>query len=76
DARPQQVDGTGLVLWAVAEVLSVLTGDASETARERLSALIEDSSALLIEATGAGTHLPPVSPDYWEVAERSVTLET
>lgn len=85
DDRAAQVDGTGLMLWAVAEVMGAVD-DGSDDAgsddgsvgavRDRLATLIDDSTELLIEATGGGRHLPPVSPDYWEVPERSVTLET
>src|SRR5699024_9969011 len=44
------------------------------TVATRLGALIETSQTVLLEATDDGRQLPPVSPDYWEVRERSVTL--
>lgn len=77
DRRPRQFDGTGLLLWASAEVI-----DAAEEAApsrrgellDRLEPLITRSLGALHAATGGGTALPPVSPDYWEVRERSVTL--
>ncbi|AXK47133.1 hypothetical protein DXU92_07520 [Brachybacterium saurashtrense] len=87
DRRPRQFDGTGLVLWACAEVAehagATSTGtetgdDAVPTTRgrivERLTALIGRSSGALHAATRGGAVLPPVSPDYWETRERSVTL--
>lgn len=74
DDRHPQYDGTGLVLWAAAEVLAVLPEPERTTARETLDPLVSAGSALLHGTTAAGTALPPVSPDYWEVRERSVTL--
>lgn len=75
DDRAPQFDGTGLVLWAVAEVLATLPSPAArERAATDLEALVTRSRDLLRAATGHGETLPPVSPDYWEVHERSVTL--
>ena len=74
DRRPRQFDGTGLLLWACDEVVQDLEGPAATGALERLSPLITRSLSALHGSTSAGTCLPPVSPDYWEVRERSVTL--
>ena len=75
DDRAPQFDGTGLVLWAVAELLAALPSPAErERAATRLEALVTRSRDLLAGGTGHGETLPPVSPDYWEVRERSVTL--
>lgn len=75
DDRPPQFDGTGLVLWAVAEVLAALpTPERRATAAGGLERLVTRSRDLLRSGTGHGEQLPPVSPDYWELRERSVTL--
>jgi hypothetical protein len=69
DERPRQVDGTGWMLWAAGEVVTALPD-----ARDRLDPLITRSATTLRRATEDGTVLPPVSPDYREVSERSVSL--
>jgi hypothetical protein len=74
DERPRQFDGTGLSLWAAAEVIDAQTGRARASARRRLDPLLTTSRDALLRATDDGTQLPPVSPDYWEVSERAVTL--
>ncbi|MGO3210497.1 hypothetical protein ACT3SQ_13635 [Brachybacterium sp. AOP42-C2-15] len=83
DGRRRQFDGTGLLLWATAEVADAADAadatDAADESRrdallERLSPMIVRSLSALRSATREGTGLPPVSPDYWERRERSVTL--
>ncbi|UQN29368.1 hypothetical protein [Brachybacterium kimchii] len=74
DERPRQFDGTGLALWAAAEVIGTQSGSARASARRRLDPLLMTSRDALLRATDHGTQLPPVSPDYWEVSERAVTL--
>ncbi|MFC7458724.1 hypothetical protein ACFQS2_16155 [Brachybacterium sp. GCM10030267] len=74
DDRERQFDGTGLGLWAAAEV-----ADAGGEARrgeiaQRLSRLISTSQRILLTATRDGEGMPPASPDYWEVPERRVTI--
>ena len=79
DRRRRQFDGTGLLLWATAEVAEA-AGRAEEGRRgmvqERLAPLITVSVEALRAATQDGAGMPPVSPDYWEVRESSVTLWT
>ncbi|MEE1649178.1 hypothetical protein V1260_00055 [Brachybacterium sp. J144] len=72
DDRPPQFDGTGLVLWAVSEVVEV-AGERRGEVLDRLARLVTTSAALLLEETADGRRPPPVSPDYWEVRERRVT---
>lgn len=74
DDRDRQFDGTGLVLWAVAEVAQSVPGSDRPQLLEDLAALIGTTRAALLRETHDGTELPPVSPDYWEVRERAVTL--
>ena len=74
DGRARQFDGTGLALWAASEILTGLPAADRESAAGELSGLLDRSTAVLLRSTHDGTRLPPVSPDYWEVGERSVTL--
>ncbi|APX35065.1 hypothetical protein BH708_18875 [Brachybacterium sp. P6-10-X1] len=74
DDRARQFDGTGLVLWAAAEVARTAPEDSRAELVDRLTVLISTSQRVLLASTGDGTVMPPVSPDYWEVHERSVTL--
>src|SRR5699024_6516936 len=77
--RRRQFDGTGLLLWAAAEVEQVAQSDGgprAEVLRERLAPLITTSVDTLLSQTQDGAGMPPVSPDYWERRERSVTLWT
>lgn len=74
DDRARQFDGTGLVLWAAAEVVATAPRERRTAVRERLAGLISTSQRVLLASTGDGAVMPPVSPDYWEVHERSVTL--
>lgn len=82
DARSRQFDGTGLLLWATEEVADIAddargaSGLRREDVLEAMAPLIGLSVDLLCSATQDGAGMPPVSPDYWEVRERSVTLWT
>ncbi|WP_394214554.1 hypothetical protein [Brachybacterium vulturis] len=79
DHRRRQFDGTGLLLWATAEVADAAErtgGDRRETVGASLASLIRLSVGTLRRATRDGTAMPPVSPDYWEMREDSVTLWT
>lgn len=74
DDRPRQFDGTGLLLWAASEVWGSAEISRRGAVADRLAPLISTSQQTLLEVTRAGERMPPVSPDYWEVRERSVTL--
>ncbi|PWH07495.1 hypothetical protein DEO23_02365 [Brachybacterium endophyticum] len=77
DDRPRQFDGTGLALWAAREVIDTVAsadGHESAAARERLAPMIFSGRTALRRTTDDGTRMPPVSPDYWERHERTVTL--
>src|SRR5690625_1375734 len=74
DGRPRQFDGTGLLLWAASEVWGSVEASRRGAVADRLAPLITTSQQTLLEVTRDGERMPPVSPDYWEVRERSVTL--
>lgn len=73
DDRPRQSDGAGWVLWSL-DRLRVTRPDGVLPAG--LRGLRDRSVAFVLAQTGAGARLPEVSPDYWEVPERRVTLGT
>lgn len=73
DDRPRQSDGAGWVLWALDQARRA-SGDgplpaALRTVRDR-------ATGFILTLTDDGRALPPVSPDYWEVPERRLTLGT
>jgi GH15 family glucan-1,4-alpha-glucosidase len=73
DDRPRQSDGAGWVLWSLEQVRTAGTG---RTLPAELRALRDRAFGFVMAQTAAGTRLPEVSPDYWEVSEREVTLGT
>ena len=73
DDRPRQSDGAGWVLWSLERVRAAGTG---RTLPAELRALRDRAFGFVMAQTAAGTRLPEVSPDYWEVSEREVTLGT
>src|SRR5437764_302230 len=77
DARGQQSDGSGLVLWATARLVAQ-TPDAAGRAAvlERLRPLVDRSTAALLRLTGGRSVLPPPSGDYWEVRDDRLSLGT
>ena len=75
DDRPAQLDGTGWVLWAAGRVLGPARPDADRV-EGRLGVCLRRCAARLLELTDGPHRLPPVSPDYWEVAEGRLTLAT
>ncbi|MDN5899333.1 MAG: hypothetical protein L0H74_04630, partial [Brachybacterium sp.] len=79
DRRQRQFDGIGLLLWATAEVAEAAGragGDRQEGVTERLTTLVTMSVDALRSETQDGAGMPPISPDYWEMREHSVTLWT
>lgn len=75
DGRAAQLDGTGWVLWACAELTRAAPQVAlSEIAR--LRRLIVASTSCLVDSLDEDSGLPPVAPDYWEIPERRLTLGT
>lgn len=75
DNRTRQLEGVGWVLWATDQVRRVLTSGADQAVAS-LGTMVRRSTALILEITDHGYQLPPPGPDYWEVSERTVTLET
>ncbi|GAA1315240.1 MAG: hypothetical protein ACTIMA_08230 [Brachybacterium tyrofermentans] len=74
DGRDRQFDGTGLVLWALSEVARTVPDADRPQLLEDFAPLISTTRDALLRETQDGTEMPPVSPDYWEVRERAVTL--
>ena len=85
DDRPAQLDGTGWVMWAAGRVLGAARPDAdrpdadrpdADRVEGRLGVCLRRCASRLLELTDGPHRLPPVSPDYWEVAEGRLTLDT
>lgn len=73
DDRERQLDGTGWYLWALEEVSQVVPGLAGERA---VADAASRSARLLLTLTQGRDHMPPPSPDYWEVRESHLTIAT
>jgi hypothetical protein len=76
DGRKRQLDGTGWVLWASAEVAEHLPAASGRALATSLRPLIDRSLDLIQTQTSSATGLPSPSPDYWEVDEDTLTLGT
>ncbi|UVI37674.1 hypothetical protein [Brevibacterium spongiae] len=74
DEREPQFDSLGLVLWAVAEVHALARQNDISLDLSDMDILLRRTTRRLLDHTGRGETLPPVGPDYWEVAESQVTL--
>ncbi|MBD7917284.1 glycoside hydrolase family 15 [Cellulomonas sp. Sa3CUA2] len=74
DDRGVQTDGTGWAMWAAGLVLAEVDDGDRAAVAQRLAPLVERSAVRALALVSGG--LPPASPDYWEVAEREVTLGT
>lgn len=76
DGRSAQLDGSGWVLWAVAQwYAQAAPGPATAADLERLRPLVVDAVAA-IRAHVDDDGLPGVFADYWEVREPVPTLGT
>jgi len=73
DDRPRQSDGAGWVLWSLEQVR---VASPRGVLPAGLRGLRDRAFRFVLAQTAAGTRLPEVSPDYWEVPERRVTLGT
>lgn len=73
DDRPRQSDGAGWVLWSLDRLRAA---QPDGVLPQQVQGLRDRSVAFVMAQTGAGTRLPEVSPDYWEVPERRLTLGT
>lgn len=77
DDRGLQLDGDGWVLWAVAEWHAAApAGPERDSAVAALRPLVAGSVAAIRSHVDAGTGLPGLFPDYWEVRETVPTLGT
>ena len=77
DHRGIQLDGSGWAIWALDQVASELPTASQQ--RELITGfqpLLDRSVAAILRSVQDGSTLPPPSPDYWERAERRVTLAT
>jgi GH15 family glucan-1,4-alpha-glucosidase len=73
DDRPRQTDGAGWVLWSLEQVREAT---ADGVLPDELRPLRDRAYGFVLAQTASGTRLPAVSPDYWEVPERRLTLGT
>ncbi|MBC9957930.1 hypothetical protein [Yimella sp. cx-51] len=76
DARPRQLDGTGWALWAADRVLAQLSSERAAIEIQTLRSLIVRGTDGTLAALRSSSGLPPATPDFWEVSERSPTLAT
>lgn len=74
DDRASQFDSIGLLLWAVAEVVRSAANSNQAVVLSQMMPMLKRSAQRLLTLTENGRALPPVTPDYWEVAESQVTL--
>ena len=72
DDRERQSDGSGWLLWALDRVRA----ESGQPIPAELRGLRDRATDHVLALTDGGRQLPPPSPDYWEVSERSVTLGT
>jgi glucoamylase len=75
DDRGRQLDGSGWALWAADQVAQQAPHRAAELLSPLLRLLVRSARGLL-DSLDATTSLPPVSSDYWELAEDTLTLGT
>lgn len=74
DDRERQLDGVGWVLWACGRLVGRRDADLVRSDLESVSTMMNRSLALSLASIENPDHLPPVSPDYWEVRETRLTL--
>ena len=75
DDRLPQLDGSGWVLWAAAQ-LATHAPDRAPALLAPLRPMIVLSARRLLASRDAGSGLPPPSSDYWELVEDRLTLGT
>ncbi|MBC7292083.1 MAG: glycoside hydrolase family 15, partial [Actinotalea sp.] len=75
DARPPQLDGSGWVLWGVAQWYAA-AGPGRGAQLEELRPLVTSAVSAIRDHVDPTTGLSPAFPDYWEVSERRPTLGT
>lgn len=77
DDRARQLDGSGWVLWAVAEWYGATPpGPERDAALESLRPMVVGCLGAIRAQVDPRTGLPAPHPDYWEVAEDDPTLGT
>ncbi|MBM6400617.1 hypothetical protein [Phycicoccus sonneratiae] len=75
DERVPQLDGSGWVLWAAAQVV-LHAPDRAAALLAPLRPMLVRSARRLLASRDPGTGLPPPSSDYWELVEDRLTLGT
>ena len=77
DARGTELDGSGWVLWGVAQVAAAQPNPAARTAFvRRVAALVTRSAHACLRSLSTPSGLPPAARDYWETTESVLTLGT
>ena len=77
DARPAQSDGLGWVLWALGSLTAIGLGrllEAQPSLAVDLRRLATGCLDHLLTSTSAGTTLPVVTADFWEVEQSRASL--
>ncbi|PFG34344.1 glycoside hydrolase family 15 [Sanguibacter antarcticus] len=74
DDRERQLDGVGWVLWACGRLVGRRDPMLVRSDLETISPMMNRSLALVLASIDTADHLPPASPDYWEVRETRLTL--
>jgi GH15 family glucan-1,4-alpha-glucosidase len=76
DARGEQTDGTGWVLWAAQRVVLSVGAEQQTEILGRLRRLVDVSTAAALRLTDRPGGLPLPSPDYREKPNRRLSLGT
>jgi glucoamylase len=74
DRRGVQLDGIGWSLWGLSQWAKSLPVAERVLRLRRFALLLDRSASACLRLTAGGTTLPPVSPDYWEVDTKTLTL--
>ncbi len=74
--RPPQLDGTGWVLWAAAQLAGALALTDAIAALDTVRPLLLRATGHALDAIDTPDSLPAPSPDYWETPETTTTLGT
>lgn len=76
DTRTRQLDSLGWFCWSAAEVARRLPAHKVSGAHRDWAPAVALATSYIGGSLDPVTSLPPASPDYWEVAETTLTLGT